>query len=99
VNFLQKQTGKTNLDLGNPDAVASAMGALLGLVNNTQITYQFGHDGQPLAVGAPAARAFRMNMNTRPTLSDSWRMTPSLTLTLGLRYSNDRPPLRPMVCK
>ncbi len=89
--FLQKQTGNANLQLGNPDAVATAMGVLLGLVNNTQITYQFGHNGEPLAVGAPAARAFRMN-EYEAYVSDSWRMTPSLTLTLGLRYSNDRPP-------
>ncbi len=90
-SFLQTKTGNTNLQLGNPDAVASAMGIMLGLVNNTQVTYQFGRNGDPLAVGAPSLRAFRMN-EYEGYVNDSFRATPELTLTLGLRYSNDRPP-------
>jgi hypothetical protein len=90
-NFLQKSTGNANLQLANPDAVATGMGVLLGLVNNTQITYQFGRNGDPLAVGAPALRAFKMN-EYEGYVSDSWRVKPELTITLGLRYSNDRPP-------
>ncbi len=90
-NFLTAQTGNANLQLANPAAVATAMGELLGLVNNTQITYQFDRNGNPLAIGAPSARAFRMH-EYEAYVNDSWRVTPELTLTLGLRYSNDRPP-------
>jgi len=90
-NFLVTQTGNPNLQLANPDAVATAMGALLGLVNNTQITYQFDRNGNPLAIGAPSVRAFNMK-EYEGFVNDSWRVTPELTLTLGLRYSNDRPP-------
>ncbi|HTQ53236.1 MAG TPA: carboxypeptidase regulatory-like domain-containing protein [Bryobacteraceae bacterium] len=90
-NFLAAKTGNPNLQLANPDAVASAMGVLLGLVNNTQITYQFDHNGNPLPIGAPSARAFNMR-EYEGYINDSWRVTPELTLTLGLRYSNDRPP-------
>jgi hypothetical protein len=90
-NFLQTKTGNTSLQLANPDAVATAMGILLGLVNNTQVTYQFDRNGNPLAVGAPSVRGFRMD-EYEGFVNDSWRATPELTLTLGLRYSNDQPP-------
>ena len=50
-SFLQTKTGNANLQLANPDAVATAMGILLGLVNNTQITYQFDRNGNPIASG------------------------------------------------
>ena len=89
-NFLQAKYG-ANLQLANPDAVATAMGILLGLVNNTQVTYQFDRNGAPLAVGAPSIRGFRMD-EYEGYVNDSWRATPELTVTLGLRYSNDRPP-------
>jgi hypothetical protein len=90
-NFLVTKTGNANLQLANPDAVATAMGVLLGLVNNTQITYQFDRNGNPLAIGTPSVRAFNMK-EYEAYVNDSWRVTPELTLTLGLRYSNDRPP-------
>ena len=89
--YLQAKTGNANLTLANPDAAATAMGILLGLVNNTAITYQFNHSGNAIAVGDPSIRAFRMN-EYESFVNDSWRVTPSLTITLGLRYSNDRPP-------
>jgi len=90
-SYLQTKTGNANLQLANPDAAATAMGVLLGLENFTQITYQFDRSGNAIAVGDPSARAFRMN-EYEAFVNDSWRLTPSLTLTLGLRYSNDRPP-------
>ncbi len=89
--FLQNKTGSSNLQLANPDAVATAMGILLGLVNYTQITYQFDRNGSAIAIGDPSVRAFKMN-EYEGYVNDSWRMLPSLTLTMGLRYSNDRPP-------
>jgi len=89
--FLQAKTGNANLQLVNPNAAASAMGILLGLVNQTAITYQFDRKGNAIPVGDPSIRAFRMN-EYESFVNDSWRVTPSLTLTLGLRYSNDRPP-------
>ncbi len=89
--YLQANTGNASLALANPAAAATAMGILLGLVNNTQITYQFDRSGNAIGVGDPSTRAFRMN-EYEGFVNDSWRVTPSLTLTLGLRYSNDRPP-------
>ena len=74
-NYLQTKTGNTSLQLANPDAVATAMGILLGLVNNTQVTYQFDRNGNPLPVGAPSVRGFRMN-EYEGYVNDSWRATP-----------------------
>ncbi|HUA18766.1 MAG TPA: TonB-dependent receptor [Bryobacteraceae bacterium] len=70
---------------------ASALGILLGLVNNTQVTYQVGPNGTLLPQGAPDVRAFTMR-EYEGFVSDQWRVSPELTLTLGLRYTNDRPP-------
>lgn len=89
--YLQAKTGNANLQLANPDAAATAMGIMLGLVNYTQVTYNFDRNGSAIAVGDPSVRAFRMN-EYEGFVNDSWRVTPSLTITAGLRYSNDRPP-------
>ncbi len=70
---------------------SSALGILLGLVNNTQVTYQIGKGGTLLPQGAPDARAFAMR-EYEGFVSDQWRATRELTLTFGLRYTNDPPP-------
>ena len=97
-SFLQAKTGNANLQLANPDAVATGMGILLGLVNETAITYQFNRNGSAIGIGDPSVRAFKMN-EYEGFVNDSWRISPSLTLTAGLRYSNDRPRMKPMVCR
>ncbi len=90
-NYMIGQTGNANFALGNPFAVASGMGVLLGLVNNVQATYQVGKGGTLLPQGAPDARAFSMR-EYEGFVSDQWRATRELTLTFGLRYTNDPPP-------
>jgi hypothetical protein len=90
-NYMVKQTGNANFTLANTFSDASAMGILLGLVNNTQITYQVGKGGALLPQGAPDVRAFSMR-EYEGFFSDQWRVSRELTLTLGLRYTNDRPP-------
>ena len=81
----------TGLSLNDPTSDSSALGVLLGLVNNTQITYQVGPGGQLLPQGAAQARSFAMR-EYEGFLTDQWRATRELTLTFGLRYTNDRPP-------
>ncbi len=83
--------GNANFALGNTFAVSSGMGILLGLVNNVQATYQVGANGSLLPQGAPQARAFSLR-EYEGFVSDQWRVTPELTLTFGLRYTNDPPP-------
>ncbi len=90
-NYMASQTGDSKFALGCPTCASSGMGILLGLVNNTQITYQVGKGGTLLPQGAPDARAFNMR-EYEAFVSDQWRVSRELTLTLGLRYTNDPPP-------
>jgi hypothetical protein len=90
-NYMVKQTGNPNFALANTFSDASALGILLGLVNYTTITYQVGKGGALLPQGAPDVRAFAMR-EYEGFVSDQWRVSRELTLTLGLRYTNDRPP-------
>lgn len=90
-NYLQAKTGNPNLALAAPSTVASAMGEILGLVNNTTITYQFARDGSVLPQGAPQVRNFAIN-GYDAYVGDSWRGTKELTINYGLHYSNERPP-------
>ena len=90
-NFMAAKTGNANFALNDPYNDASALGILLGLVNNTQITYQVGKGGTLLPQGAPDSRKFSMR-EYEAFVSDQWRVSRELTLTLGLRYTNDPPP-------
>jgi hypothetical protein len=90
-NYMAAQTGNSNFALKDTYNDASALGILLGLVNNTQVTYQVGKGGTLLPQGAPDVRAFAMR-EYEGFISDQWRVSRELTLTLGLRYTNDPPP-------
>jgi hypothetical protein len=90
-NYMAAKTGNANFALNDTYNDASALGILLGLVNNTQVTYQVGKGGGLLPQGAPDVRAFSMR-EYEGFVSDQWRVTPSLTITMGLRYTNDPPP-------
>jgi hypothetical protein len=90
-NYLQQKTGNPNLALAAPSTVASAMGEILGLINNTQITYQFARDGSVLPQGAPQVRNFAID-GYDAYVGDSWRARKDLTINYGLHYSNERPP-------
>ncbi|HVP47560.1 MAG TPA: carboxypeptidase-like regulatory domain-containing protein [Bryobacteraceae bacterium] len=89
--YLAQKTGNANLQLANPNAVAAAMGVLLGLVNNTSITYQFERDGSVLAQGQPQVRNFVLN-EYEGFVSDTYHVRRDLTLTFGLHYQNSPPP-------
>ena len=90
-NYIQGRTGNSGLALNDTYNDSRALGILLGLVNNTQVTYQVGAGGKLLPQGAPDVRAFKMR-EYEGFVSDQWRVSPELTLTLGLRYTNDPPP-------
>jgi hypothetical protein len=90
-NYMAAKTGNPNFALNDTFNDASALGILLGLVNNTQVTYQVGKGGTLLPQGAPDVREFSMK-EYEGFVSDQWRATRELTLTLGLRYTNDPPP-------
>lgn len=67
--------------------VTSVTGLLLSSFSNYNLTKQ----GTALPVGAPAVRHFRSH-ELEWYGQDSWRMTPNLTLTFGLRYTLLQPP-------
>ena len=64
-NYMLQQTGNANFALNDPYNDASALGIMLGLVNNTQITYQVGKGGTLLPQGAADARAFSPCASTK----------------------------------
>jgi len=89
--YLQGKTGDPNLTISNGQAVAAALGVLYGSIDTTNITYQFLRNGSILPQGAPSVRDFREN-EYAGYIGDSFRVRKDLTINLGLRYENQRPP-------
>jgi hypothetical protein len=63
---------------------------LLGIVSEVNAIYNFTPTAQVLAQGAPVQRHFSQRAY-EPYFMDSWRMTPNLTFTYGLRWSLQSP--------
>ena len=84
-------TQYTGLPLDDPTSAANGMGVVLGLVNDNFHTDLFDRHGTYLAAGTPQVRSF-IEHDFSLYLGDTYRLTHSLTLNLGLRYENFRPP-------
>jgi hypothetical protein len=67
------------------------MGALIGMVTQVNAQYNFTHSGNTLADAAPVSRRFAAD-SWEMYAQDQWKVTPTLTVTLGLRYSLFSPP-------
>lgn len=65
--------------------------ALLGMVTEVDARYNFDRQGNPLADGAPLVRDFAIR-GYELYAQDSWKIKPTFTLTLGLRWSYATPP-------
>ena len=65
--------------------------ALLGIVTEVDAKYNFQKDGSALPDGTALKRRFGLD-SYEFYLQDTWKVKPSLTLTLGLRYSLFSPP-------
>jgi hypothetical protein len=81
----------SSLQLANPTAVTNAAASLLGILNDAFLTYQYNRNGQLLPQGTPQQRSF-VSHDYAGYIGDTYRVTRELTLTLGLRYENFRPP-------
>jgi hypothetical protein len=67
------------------------MGALIGMVTLDNAQYNFTHTGNTLSDGTPVVRRFAAD-SWEIYGQDQWKITPTFTLTLGLRYSLFSPP-------
>ncbi len=64
----------------------AALMALVGIIPEADAVYNYNKQGTPLAVGAPVTRDYGWKEN-EVYGQDSWRATPNLTLTAGLRWA------------
>jgi hypothetical protein len=64
--------------------------AIIGRYTQLQAFFNFAHDGSLLPLGSPSVRDFASQAYDE-YVQDTWKVLPSLTLTLGLRYSLERP--------
>ena len=86
-DYLRAKTGDASLRLTDAANATRGMGVLLGVLNQYSGTYNFDRDGSAIPFGSPVTRNFATN-EYEFYVQDSWRATPELTLTYGLRYSN-----------
>lgn len=67
-----------------------AASAIIGRFTQIDAFFNFGTDGSLQPAGNPTLRDFATQAYDT-YIQDSWKLRPSLTLTLGLRYSLERP--------
>ncbi len=82
-----------------PDDVASSFStayrdsavALLGLISDVIITYNYNQDGSTIPVGEPIGRRYAVD-EYEFYVQDQWKIKPNLTLMAGVRYGLFSPP-------
>jgi hypothetical protein len=84
--------GNTNVgeSLSSTREVRDAATAIIGRYTQLQAFFNFAHDGSLNPLGSPSIRDFASQAYDE-YVQDTWKVRPSLTLTLGLRYSLERP--------
>jgi hypothetical protein len=75
---------------GSRVGVQNSVTAIIGRYSQYSALFTFDQDGTLLPSGTAAAREFRTE-EYDGYFQDSWKATPNLTLTYGLRYSISRP--------
>jgi hypothetical protein len=85
------QQRNPNAQLFDPTSVTEGLAGLYGLVNDNFHTDSFDKTGKPLAQGVPQVRSF-IERDYAGYVGDTYRATRELTLSMGLRYENFRPP-------
>jgi len=84
--------GNTNAgqSLASSQEVQNAAAAIIGRFSEFTANYTFATDGTLLPFGSPTKRDFATQAYEQ-YVQDAWKIRPHLTLTLGLRYSLERP--------
>ena len=72
--------------LSSTSNVANAFGAVFGMLNQSNATYNYGINGQAIPFGQPITRHYISN-SPEEYVQDTWKALPNLTITAGLRYS------------
>lgn len=75
---------------GSRTGVQNSAAAIIGRFSQYTANFTFGADGRLLPAGTPSDREFRTEEYDFYG-QDSWKLTPHLTLTYGLRYSISTP--------
>lgn len=75
---------------GSRTGVQNAATALIGRFSQYSANFTFDHGGTLLAAGTPSERDFRTE-EYDGYVQDSWKLSPHLTLTYGLRYTISHP--------
>lgn len=82
--------GQTGQSLNSIAEVQNAGTAAIGRFSQYTANFTFGKDGSLLNAGQPSVRNFATQAYEE-YVQDAWKIHPNLTLTLGLRYSLERP--------
>jgi hypothetical protein len=76
--------------MNSPTSVQDAGTAIIGRLSQYNANFTFAKDGSLLSSGTPSTRDFATQAYDM-YVQDSWKVQHNLTLTLGLRYSLERP--------
>ena len=80
----------SNSLLSNATEVLEGAAAFIGRLTQYNADFTFAKSGALLPTGSPAVRDFATQAYDE-YIQDTWKIRPSLTLTMGLRYSLERP--------
>ena len=92
-NNINPATGQPypGVDNGFSNSYDFPLTALLGLVPQVSAVYNFQRDGSAAPDGSPLKRNFAID-SYEFYIQDTWKVKPTFTVTLGLRYSLFSPP-------
>ena len=82
--------GQLGQSVSSEREVRDSATGVIGRYTQLQSFFNFAHDGSLQPHSAPSTRDFA-SQSYDEYVQDTWKVRPSLTLTLGLRYSLERP--------
>ena len=82
--------GQAGQSLNSISEIQNAATAIIGRFSQYTANFTFNNDGSLFDAGTPTHRNFATQAY-EGYIQDSWRLRPHFTLTLGLRYSLERP--------